>query len=200
MKNVLFVCTGNTCRSPMAEAILKSKASDRYLVKSAGVFAVPGQTAHPHAQKVLKDRGIKVHHRSQNVTSELVSWADVILTMTQGHKKALLQKYPEAIMKTMTLKEYIEPDSSWEEWQKVVADYETKQAVYKQAHSNQKLDGNKKKALKQEVDEAFVKVKDLESQWTDLDIADPYGASVETYEMVCRELEELIDRLLEKDV
>lgn len=54
MKRILFVCTGNTCRSPMAEAILKSKKIDGLEVKSAGIYAATGSEASAHAKKYWK--------------------------------------------------------------------------------------------------------------------------------------------------
>ena len=50
MKRVLFVCTGNTCRSPMAEALLRHHGGDKFEVQSAGVFAYPGSDASVHAE------------------------------------------------------------------------------------------------------------------------------------------------------
>ena len=55
LQRILFVCTGNTCRSPMAEAILKSKKIDGVEVKSAGIYAATGSEASAHAKKVLED-------------------------------------------------------------------------------------------------------------------------------------------------
>jgi protein arginine phosphatase len=106
MKRILFVCTGNTCRSPMAEAILKSKKIDGLEVKSAGIYAATGSEASAHAKKVLEDHHIKHNHLSNMLTLESVHWADLILTMTGSHKYAILQQYPETAGKVFALKEF----------------------------------------------------------------------------------------------
>ncbi|MBV7505186.1 low molecular weight protein arginine phosphatase [Bacillus sp. sid0103] len=106
MQRILFVCTGNTCRSPMAEAILKNKQLDRVEVRSAGIYAATGSEASAHAKKVLDDNGIAHNHRSSLLTRDEVAWADLILTMTSSHKMAILQQYPDMGEKVFTLKEY----------------------------------------------------------------------------------------------
>lgn len=106
MQRILFVCTGNTCRSPMAEAILKSKKIDGLEVKSAGIYAAMGSEASAHAKKVLEDHNIDHNHSSNMLNVESVRWADLILTMTGSHKNAILQQYPYAASKVFTLKEF----------------------------------------------------------------------------------------------
>lgn len=106
MQRILFVCTGNTCRSPMAEAILKSKKIDGVDVKSAGIYAATGSEASAHAKKVLEDNHIEHQHSSKLLDRESVQWADLILTMTGSHKHAILQQYPETSSKVFSLKEF----------------------------------------------------------------------------------------------
>ncbi|TVR63819.1 MAG: low molecular weight protein arginine phosphatase [Gemmatimonadales bacterium] len=93
--NLLFVCTGNTCRSPMAEALARSLARrrglDRMTVKSAGVAALPGMEAAGGAVRAAERRGLKLHdHRSRPLDPELATWADLILTMSPNHLPAVV--------------------------------------------------------------------------------------------------------------
>jgi len=104
----LFVCTGNTCRSPMAEAIFRKMLADHlhcredelmdhgYVVISAGLAAYHGAPASPESLALLRDDGIDLSaHESQPVTEELLLHCDQILTMTRNHRDAVLSTYPE---------------------------------------------------------------------------------------------------------
>ncbi|WP_458411660.1 low molecular weight protein arginine phosphatase [Schinkia sp. CFF1] len=106
MRKILFICTGNTCRSPMAEAILKHKTNNRFEVKSAGIFAHDGSAASSHSIEVLKKQSIPIEHKSKQLTTELVAWSDLILTMGNSHKEIIQQRYPKANDKVFSLKEF----------------------------------------------------------------------------------------------
>lgn len=107
---VLFICTGNTCRSPMAEGLLKDMAKKNNLeteVKSAGVFADDGGHVSENALSALEEMGIDIsNHRSQSVNKELVEQADLILTMSKSHKESLILNYPHIKEKVFLLNEY----------------------------------------------------------------------------------------------
>ena len=113
---VLFVCTGNTCRSFMAEAMLKDmldkRGVDHIKVASAGIAAMPGASASINAIRVLKDKGVdKSKHGASSLDALTIKDADLILTMTEDHKNAILSVEPSIWDKTHTLKEYADlPD------------------------------------------------------------------------------------------
>ena len=110
--NIYFICTGNTCRSPMAEAILRNKKLDGVQVKSAGIYAMEGGEISENAKAVLEQEHISIGHITSQVKQEDIEWADLILTMTLAHKSMILLSFPDARGKTFTLKEYVVPFSS----------------------------------------------------------------------------------------
>ncbi|MBQ7037152.1 MAG: low molecular weight protein arginine phosphatase [Clostridia bacterium] len=104
--HILFICTGNTCRSPMAEALL-NHTSHINTASSAGMFVPYSSGASPHSITTMSSYGIDISgHRSRQVTDAMIKEADLILTMTEGHKKSLLTIFPHAAEKTKTLPEY----------------------------------------------------------------------------------------------
>ncbi len=113
---VLLVCTGNTCRSPMAEALLRSMLMKRFahlfadglpapaVAVSAGLSAFPGGSASAEAISTMKKRGLSlVHHQSRAMSDRLLVQADLVLTMTNSHRQAIVQKWPELANKTHLL-------------------------------------------------------------------------------------------------
>jgi RpiB/LacA/LacB family sugar-phosphate isomerase len=109
MRNVLFVCTGNICRSPMAQGLFADLIRGRrdIEVTSAGIGAIGGQPPSPYAVDVMQEIGIDIRNiRSKPLMAELVRKADFIFVMTYGHLDSMLLLFPSAAEKTFLLREF----------------------------------------------------------------------------------------------
>ena len=113
----LIVCTGNTCRSPMGEGLLRKRLADKLgcpvetleeqgvSILSAGIAAMPGSPAAAQAVEVMNLLGVDIsNHSSQPITGRLAQFADVILTMTNGHRQALVSHWPTLESRTKTVR------------------------------------------------------------------------------------------------
>lgn len=101
---IIFVCTGNTCRSPMAESIAKQKIKG-CIIESRGILAVDGYPISTNSEEILRENNLPVSSNSQSFTkNDLV--ADFIFTMSQSHKHSLFNQYGEQ-KNIYTLKEFV---------------------------------------------------------------------------------------------
>lgn len=126
---ILVVCTGNICRSPLGEELLKRQLPGK-TVYSAGVGAMVGHGAYEMTQEVAREHGIDLSaHRAQQVTQPLLAAADLILTMDQGHSDWLNRSYPQFRGKV----------HKWLKWQKnadVEDPYGGPRAAFVKAHAD----------------------------------------------------------------
>ncbi|MGI6485605.1 MAG: low molecular weight protein arginine phosphatase [Thermoanaerobacterales bacterium] len=112
MRKVVFVCTGNTCRSSMAEGLFKKMLEQEekqkdFRVESCGIAAIDGDPASLYAKKVMKDEGVDISsHIARLMTYELLKSADLILTMTKSHKDYILKKYPDLKGRVFLISEF----------------------------------------------------------------------------------------------
>lgn len=112
---IVFVCTGNTCRSPMAQGLLQKALEENKIgtveVKTAGVMTIPGLLPTPEAVQVMDSADIDIRrHRSAQLTPDMIRKSDLVLGMTPFHVQFALRMTPDAKDKTFLLKEYTKSD------------------------------------------------------------------------------------------
>jgi glycine hydroxymethyltransferase len=115
VKSVLFVCTGNICRSPIAEGLFRRLLGNRkdIEVASAGVHAVRGQPPSLYAVQVCEEEGVDISGlRSQPLTAALIDQATHIFTMTGAHLETIQMLFPDGAEKSFLLREFEEPDTT----------------------------------------------------------------------------------------
>ncbi|TPW14271.1 MAG: protein-tyrosine phosphatase [bacterium] len=108
---ILAICTGNICRSPMAEGLIRvrlsARAAEFATVGSAGIAAVPGVPASVHSVEACRRHDIDIRsHRSSPLTKAMIEDADLLLVMEEHHRAAILRADPGAIDRTFLISEY----------------------------------------------------------------------------------------------
>jgi len=136
MPSVLFVCTANQYRSPIAAARFKAKLMEEgrpgvWSIASAGTWTAPDLPALPFARKLARDHGVSVdEHRTSLVSQAHLTEFDLVLVMESGHKEALLAEFPFAAGYLFMLSEVVDgipydihnPTSSPEEAEQCIHD------------------------------------------------------------------------------
>ena len=105
-REILFVCTGNTCRSPMAERLMKHlcRSVDGWTFSSAGVFAAEDSPASAGAIEALGEKGLDLSdHRARHLTPEMLREAAWVIPMTADHRRLVLEQAPERAQRVRTL-------------------------------------------------------------------------------------------------
>jgi len=122
MKTILFICTGNVCRSPMAEAIFREAVRGRgdFRVLSAGLGALDGQPPSAHSVRAMRELGVDISgQRSRMLTAELVRQADYIFGMTHSHVETIALMYPQMAEKAFLVREF---DETLDPYEKDICD------------------------------------------------------------------------------
>ena len=145
---IMFICTGNICRSAMAHKMLEKQAKEHNKnveVYSCGIWAQNGDVPTYEGRTVMKEYGIDLStHRATNIRNSNIEEMDVILCATENHKRSVLSMYPKLKDKVFTMKEYAEYPAN------------------------------------------------------DLDISDPWGYGLEVYKNCAKEIENCIEKIIEK--
>jgi len=196
-KTILFVCTGNTCRSYMAQAIAKNylaQLQDKGMdlkILSAGTGAFEGEPPSLHAKTVLSEMGLKEEdHRSVFLTPELIREADLVLVMTQNQKRHILRLDPQARDKVYLLKEYAADRAEQSRMgqknklQAKLGEIEKQLAVWEDR-------------LSRVAAEEEARLRELEKEIQDKDILDPFGQPVDCYRACAAQLQEYIAKALD---
>jgi protein-tyrosine-phosphatase len=188
MVNILFVCTGNTCRSPMAEGIFRQLIKQYSLeinVRSAGIHTTTGNPISHLSRVILSEEGFQEAISSKSIDEHDLIWADIILTMTIQHKQWIIQNFHEALERTYTLKEYVGDEDGLrqfiEERDVLITNLQLRQTLSQknQDHENQRLI-------------------ELENLIPSSDVTDPFGGDIETYRLTAKEIKELLVKLMNK--
>jgi protein-tyrosine phosphatase len=169
---VLFVCTGNVCRSPMAEGFLRDQSERRGLtidVRSTGTHAWTGRAATIDGRRVMAELGVPIdNHRTLELDRALIDWADLAICMATEHVRETKRAFPDAGEKTFTLKGFLEILPSLPDCEDTVAWLSAASARQHEAEA-------------------------LSPPAADVD--DPFGERETAYRRVALEIRDLVERL-----
>jgi len=172
----------------MAEAFLKDLAQEKGIavaVRSAGISTIDGLPISANSVHALKQHGIQHQGNSTTLNEEVLQWADLILTMTSGHKREVIRRYPDVMDDIFTLKEYAYVDDQLQ------AQLKELEVLYSELQMQQ--------ALGQPLDERKrQRAIELEQSIPNFDIVDPFGGSQSVYDACAKELESAIIKVVDR--
>jgi protein-tyrosine phosphatase len=186
---VIFVCTGNICRSPMAEQMLIQKAEKNKLpikVISAGVMAMTGDPMTPQSADAMTKRGFTAtKHISQDLTPKLLEEADLVLTATLDHRSEIARMLPKASKYSFTIDEFARLTSF------LSSDPEFQEEFKKKSKET------REQYLSRAIKEAVLLRGMVPTGKDPKDVVDPYGESVEVYEQVAEHIDVMLEIIVD---
>jgi protein-tyrosine phosphatase len=186
---VIFVCTGNICRSPMAEQMLIQKAEKNKLplkVVSAGVMAMTGDPMTPQSADAMTKRGFKpTKHISQDLTPKLLEEADLVLTATLDHRSAIARMLPKASKYSFTIDEFARLTSFLRSNPEFQEEFKKKPKETRDQY------------LKRAMQEAVLLRGMVPTNLDPKDVVDPYGESIEVYNQVAEHIDVMLEIIVE---
>jgi protein-tyrosine phosphatase len=186
---VIFVCTGNICRSPMAEQMLVQKADKNKLpikVVSAGVMAMTGDPMTPQSADAMTKRGFApTKHVSQDLTPKLLEEADLVLTATLDHRSEIARMLPKASKYSFTIDEFARLTSF------LRADPEFQEEFKKKPKET------RDQYLKRAIQEAVLLRGMVPTNLDPKDVVDPYGESIEVYNQVAEHIDVMLEIIVD---
>src|SRR5699024_6701199 len=174
-----------------AEAVLKNK-SNEFKVKSAGIHASPNAPLSEGTKKVLENESIKLDHKSQQVTSDLITWADVVLTMTHSHKDLLTKLFPN----DQTEYNKAEKNRALSRYKIALDELKKKEAKFVEPEKGFATELQRELAITDFVKKELEKIQEIQQDLFTEDIQDPFGQDHAVYQVTYEELKNEINKLI----